>query len=236
MSRTPNPRPVSVEPHYDIVEDWLEQSRSGDTQSRDKMLIWVHRTAVDYFCSKVSTEPLFSLADAWDLASDSVVEFERSWTRVRRVSHYCRRMYKNNLNRYLHRKRKQMLREQALDHEGTQGREAAISVMIPRFDFELHSDEEKAKIATARAELERADDTLRSLFEYRVFSGQLTYAQIGALLGASETSLRMRMTRFNKRVKNRHAQAVRRRLRDRRPLVSRLDNHRQQSGSGREVA
>jgi hypothetical protein len=98
------------------------------------------------------------------------------------------------------------------------------ATVFPKFDFERFSDEDNFKVATARAELDLADDTVKCLFEYRVFSGRLTYAEIGKILGTSETSLRMRMTRFNRRVKNRHAQLESiRRTEIRRPPISRME-------------
>ena len=208
----------------DLLDEWLEQSRAGDVISRNKMLIWVHRSALEYFQAKVPLEALLTTADAWDMASESVIEFERSWIRVRRVGHYCRRMYKNNLNRFLKRKRRLLRRELALDITHIERANIESAVANPRFEFERLSDGDKRKIATAQAELDQADPALKCLFEYRVFSGRLTYAEIGEILGTSETSLRMRMTRFNRRVKNRHAQLVSFKDNDvHRPPISRME-------------
>jgi len=209
----------------DLLDDWLEQSRKGNVISRNKMLIWVHRSALEYYHSKVPLETLLTTADAWDMASDSVVEFERCWLRVRRVSHYCRRMFKNNLNRFLTRKRRLLRREQELDLNFIEHTNIPAAVAIPSFQFERLSDEERYKVAVARDELDQADESVKFLFEYRVFSGRLTYAEIGEILGTSETSLRMRMTRFNRRVKNRYAQLeYTRSIGARRPPVPRMES------------
>lgn len=208
----------------DLLDDWLKQSRAGDVISRNKMLIWVHRSALDYYQSKVPVESLLTSADAWDMASECVIEFERCWLRVRLVGHYCRRMFKNNLNRFLTRKRRLLRRELELDLKYIERANISTAVSIPKFDFEQLSDEDRLKVATARAELDRADEAVKSLFEYRVFSGSLTYGEIGEILGTSETSLRMRMTRFNRRVKNRHAQLESSKTcQARRPPVSRME-------------
>lgn len=223
MTRFQDAYPDKRRVRPDLLDEWLVQSRNGDMISRNRMLIWVHHTALDYYSSKVSVEPLMSTADAWDMASDSVIEFERSWKRVRRVAHYCRRMFKNNLNRFLNRKRRLLLREQELDLDFIERACIASVSTLPKFDFERLSDDECYQVATARAELEKADESVKKIFEYRVFSGRLTYAEIGELIGASETSLRMRMTRFNRRVKIRHEQLVWLRGNgERRPPVSRL--------------
>ncbi len=31
----------------DLLDEWLEQSRAGDVISRNKMLIWVHRSELE---------------------------------------------------------------------------------------------------------------------------------------------------------------------------------------------
>jgi DNA-directed RNA polymerase specialized sigma24 family protein len=216
---------VSYDCHDNLknLDDWLKQSRAGSAVSRNQMLVWVHRAALEYYLSKVHVEALFSKPDAWDLASESVVEFERSWHRVRTVAHYCRRMFKNNLSRFLKRKRKMMHREQELDVPGLESSVISVSGTQPVFEFESMSDEQLRRLQIARQELVLADDVIRCLFNYRVFSGCLTYAEIGEILGTTETSLRMRMTRFNRRVRNRCKEEHRRTNRiDRSPATGAL--------------
>ncbi|TDI72811.1 MAG: sigma-70 family RNA polymerase sigma factor [Bacteroidetes bacterium] len=186
------------------LDEWLSRSLDGDVTSRDKMLVWVHTSALEYYLGKVHVEPLLSKSDAWDMASESVVEFERSWSRVRKVAHYCRRMFKNNLSRFLRKKRKSMHREQELSVPDLDTLSVSVTGFYPVFEFDAFTDDQLDQLRIARRELDMADDIVRCLFEYRVFAGCLTYAEIGEILGTSETSLRMRMTRFNRRVRSRY--------------------------------
>ena len=203
-------------PH--LLDEWLQLSLDGDATSRNRMLIWVHQAALDYYLAKVHVEALLTRADALDMASESVVEFDRSWRRVRTVAHYCRRMFKNNLSRFLKRKRRLLQREQELDVLRSDTSGVSISVEQPLFEFDRFSDDQLRRLRLARRELDLADNAIRSLFDYRVFVGNLTYAEIGEILGTTETSLRMRMTRFNRKVRNRYAEQTRlNRLRDRPP-------------------
>lgn len=194
-----------------ILQDWLENALAGDEVSRTRMFSWVHSSAIHYFETKSFVEPLLSVQDAQDLASECIEEFSKAWQRVRSVCHYCRRMFKNNLRRFLKRKRKGLQRECALmadafEHYGTE----FISV-YPSFEFERFSDEDHRRRRVAESELRNADDIIKELFHYRVLVGSLTYREIADLLGATETSLRMRMARFNRRVRTRHDREEQRR-------------------------
>ena len=59
--------------------------------------------------------------------------------------------------------------------------------MQPFFEFDRLSDEQLKQLQTARRELGLADEAVKYLFEYRVFSGCLTYAEIGQILGATHS-------------------------------------------------
>jgi DNA-directed RNA polymerase specialized sigma24 family protein len=188
------------------IERWHADSLNGDEASRRQMMRWVHEQAMTYYLSKAGIEPLLTPQDAEDLASECILEFSRCWNRVRSIPHYCRRMYKNNLHRYLKRKRRNLHRESRLASEETdRAVQKAVSCRMC-FEFERFSDEDLGRIRFATEELERADEVVRTLFHYRVLSGSLTYAEIGDVVGATETSLRMRMARFNRRVRRRYAQ------------------------------
>jgi len=189
------------------AERWHVRSLSGDQISRDRLLAWVHACATEYFQAKTGIEPLLTHQDAQDLASECVVEFSKCWTRVRSVSHYCRRMYKNNLRRYLKRRRRLLHRESILlQHEIEHYGREAISC-DPVFEFERYSDEDLRRIRFASREVTNADLPIRELFHYRVLAGSLTYAEIAESTGATETSLRMRMARFNRRVRREYARS-----------------------------
>ena len=189
----------------EFPESWLDESLNGDDISKSRMFEWVHGCALVYFISKSSSEPLLSAQDAQDLASECVFEFSKSWRRVRSVSHYCRRMYKNNLLRFLKKKRRNLLRECALSSVDIDQMGTESVCVYPKFEFESLSDEDRLRVQFASKELQNAEQIIRELFHYRVFEGAMTYREIAELVDATETSLRMRMARFNRRVRDRYA-------------------------------
>lgn len=189
----------------DFPKEWLEESLLGNDLSKSRMFEWVHGCALIYFISKCSSEPLLSTQDAQDLASECVYEFSKSWRRVRSVSHYCRRMYKNNLLRFLKKKRRNVRRECTLSSVDIDQLETEAVSVYPQFEFESLNDEDRLKVKFASEELQNAEEIIRELFHYRVFEGAMTYREISELVDATETSLRMRMARFNRRVRDRYA-------------------------------
>jgi len=187
-----------------FLQDCLERALAGDDVSRTRMFSWVHSSAIRYFESKSFSEPLLSIQDAQDLASECIEEFSKAWQRIRSVCHYSRRMFKNNLRRFLKRKRKGLRRECALmadefEHYGTE-----FIAVYPSFEFERLSDEDHRRHRVAESELRDADDIIKEIFHYRILAGSLTYGEVAEILGATETSLRMRMARFNRKVRTRH--------------------------------
>ena len=201
-------RPSPEDDNAQAIESWFTRSLTGDETSRGYVFAWVHAGASDYFSAKAGIEPLLSLQDAEDLASECVVEFSKSWKRVRSVTHYCRRMYKNNLRRYLKRRRGALHRECALEPEAIEQLGCEAVLVRPEFEFERFTDDDLKRIRFATNELESADEVVRDLFHYRVFAGALTYGEIAEFAGATETSLRMRMARFNRRVRRRYNREI----------------------------
>lgn len=191
--------------------EWLIGSQAGEEESRLRMYAWVHRCALNYYLSKTVIEPLLSYHDAQDLASDCLIEFERSWREVRSLPHYTRRMLKNNLQRFLKRKRRVLQRERTLGSDEMELQAYEAIRYTPVFEFERLSDEDERRYRSAVCALRQADPIVQDLFKYRVFSETMTYREIAEHLGASETSLRMRMARFNKRVRTNHARQESRR-------------------------
>lgn len=189
----------------DFPQEWLDESLDGNELSKSRMFEWVHGCALVYFISKSRSESLLSTQDAQDLASECVFEFSKSWHRIRLVSHYCRRMYKNNLRRFLKKKRMNLRRVCALSSIDIEQIGTDSVSVHPNFEFESLSDEQRRQVQFAFEELQNAEQVVRELFRYRVFEGTMTYREIAELVDATETSLRMRMARFNKRVRDRYA-------------------------------
>ena len=183
---------------------WLHRSLAGDESDRQRMFVWVHECGRRYYLEKTAVEPLLSYHDAQDLATEALIEFEKSWRRVRSVEHYTRRMLKNNLQRFLKRKRRCLKRESILAPEQIEYHASEAVIHTPEFGFERFSDEDLRRVHTASDALEQADPIVQLLFRYRVFSESMTYREISEIVGATETSLRMRMARFNRRVRELH--------------------------------
>jgi RNA polymerase sigma factor (sigma-70 family) len=174
----------------------------------------VYDEALDYFGGAVSREQLLGPEEAEDLAGDCVLEFSRVLDRVRKPEHYARRMFRNNLRRYLRRKRIRMKRESS-DADAPVGSSVPDRPALAASDItcrhERFDDVDRRRYHTARRRIERADDQMRQIIRYRLAAEPLPYRVIGEILGQSEPALRMRMTRFCRSVRREFARSEKRR-------------------------
>jgi len=113
-------------------------------------------------------------------------------------------MFRNNLGRFLRRKRARLVKEAA------ERREAATTVLAEatRSSFD---DEQRRMWRTARRRIDAADAEMRQIIRYRTAAEPLPYRVIGEILGANEPALRMRMTRFCRSVRREYARNEKRR-------------------------
>jgi len=188
----------------EALQEVLSAAQSGKAEARAELLTWLYRTALDYFYSKVSIEQRLSAEDAQDLACETVIEFSKSWLGVQTPIHYARRMMKNNLARFLKKERLRCQRVCALDSDVVERLEKRGQRHTGFHEDDSIDDNDRIKCHLIQHEMSHADASIQSIIHYRVLAGSLTYAEIAGILNTSDTSLRMRMTRFKHRVRERH--------------------------------
>lgn len=182
----------------------LERARHGHLRSRSELQVWVYREGMDYFLSKVGTERLLSRSEAQDLAGECLLEFQKALPRIRSLSRYCRKMFRNNLIRHLTRKRSRQTRERCQEESIIQYQGYVSGRGLRLMEFEIFSDMDLRKLNTTRRKLKQVDPVMKQVFELRTAEEPLSYKQIGAIVGLGEAALRMRVTRFCRSVRDEH--------------------------------
>lgn len=197
--------PAAVEPVPAVL---LLRAQGGDREACGALLGWAYRSARDYYRGKVHVEALLSTLDAEELAGTFLIEFERAWPRIRCIGHYTRRMLRNNLRRYLRRKRDLGFRvSHRPGHEMDQIPGSVLQVAEPH-PMERWSDDEAVQFAAVQQTLARSDPLTRNLMTLRSGDPPLSYAVIAVRLNATETALRMRAARFYQAVRDTHRAMV----------------------------
>ena len=184
----------------------LERAQAGDFQARDRLLGWAYVTAHDYYQQKTRVEHGLTSADAEDLASACYLEFSRAWPRIRAVYHYTRRMLKNNLRRHLVRARTRRYRE-TLVSGPEMLRRYEVTYTTPAVADRGPTDAEWLKKKVVDRVIRSCDERTQEVVRLRCADPGLPYRDIALKVGASEASLRMRMTRFYDTVRRTHALA-----------------------------
>lgn len=201
MHVPPASRTMAVD--REIPTDILEQARAGDLGAREALMGWAYATASLYYQGKTRVEAGLSRRDAEDLAGAFVVEFSRVWPRVGLLYNYTRRMLRNNLNRYLRRKRERLGRETPIGVWNGPLRvcdSGAVSNHDPALEGE--TDDDHIRSAAVRRVLDQCDPVTRELMLLRASEMELTYRQIALMLETTESALRMRATRFYQGVRD----------------------------------
>lgn len=201
----------SDRPSETDVLEIFEKAKDDDIRSRQRLLAWVYREAKRYFQTKLPSEHLLSRQDACDLAAESVLEFERVMPHIRSLPRYVRRMFRNNLVRFLRRKRLRMLREK---YSGdVLPSEFLEEVVVPDLDsiFGSMTDEQIRHVHIAIARMDIADECTRDIMAFRLAEEPLTYREISDILQSSESALRMRVARFCRNVRDECERVERRR-------------------------
>ena len=93
------------------LDDLLLSAKQGCDNSEQRLYTWFYDEGLVYFRQKVTSEALLTYSDAEDLAGESLLEFQKALPRVRTVTRYARRMFKNNLIRFLAKSRNRKRRE-----------------------------------------------------------------------------------------------------------------------------
>ena len=179
----------------------LEEAQAGIPSARDELSRWVYNEGLKYFTSRIRTEPLLGPEEAQDLAGESLLEFQKALPRIRTLSRYVRRMFRNNLIRHLTRKRARRNREcLGQDQFAEIDFIESIRDIEPQEPMEW-SDKEAYRIYFSKRCLSEADPILKTIWLYRLADEPLGYRQIGEIMGMEEAALRMRVARFCKGVR-----------------------------------
>ena len=179
----------------------LEDAQAGMLSARDELSGWVYSEGLKYFTSRIRTEPLLGPEEAQDLAGECLLEFQKALPRIRSLSRYVRRMFRNNLIRHLTRKRARRNRE-CLGQDQVEEVDFFDSIRDnqPQESIEW-SDKEAYRIYFSRQCLSDADPIMKTIWHYRLADEPLGYRQIGEIMGMEEAALRMRVARFCKAVR-----------------------------------
>jgi len=169
--------------------------------TRERRLSAAYDLAQQYFLSKARVEPLLGIHEAQDLAGQTILEFEKRWSRVDNPVHYVRRMCRNNLMRFLQRKRQHGLRE-TLVADPHQFECTPDQYRPPIEDW---CDVQVNKIHCITRGLSAAPSLTRFVVTMRVAECPARYADLESMTGVSEAALRMRFARFCKHIRNEYA-------------------------------
>ncbi|NQV73871.1 sigma-70 family RNA polymerase sigma factor [bacterium] len=179
----------------------LEDAQAGICSARDELSRWVYNEGLNYFTSRIRTEPLLGPEEAQDLAGESLLEFQKALPRIRTLPRYVRRMFRNNLIRHLTRKRARRNRE-CLGQDQFEEFDFIDSIRDSQPQEAIEwSDKEAYRIYYSRRCLSEADPIMKTIWLYRLADEPLGYRQIGEIMGMEEAALRMRVARFCKGVR-----------------------------------
>lgn len=187
----------------DSTETW-----AADPTHRDELFLIVYTYASNYFTKRARREPILTHAEAEDLAGETLLEFQRHWTNIKNPVHYVRRMCRNNLFRFLKRKRQREGRESlwtdlGLDEELM----ADPSWMKGQIDSRVSgslNDEQLEQLMFSLKCIGQADDLTQRIIMYRTSLRPMTYREIEGLTGCNEAMLRMRYARFRALVQEKY--------------------------------
>lgn len=174
----------------------LEKAKQGCPASTKILVGWIYQTSLEYFASKVHLETKLSPQEAEDLAGECVLEFQRVLPQVRTLERYARRMFRNNMIRFLSRKRARQSRE-VLSSDRFQ-EVNYLEEMVAEVPEEKRSmtDRDALRLYTSLRQLDCSDPILKQIWAYRLADDPLGYKQIGKIMGMDDAALRMRIARF----------------------------------------
>ena len=190
----------------------LKRAQAGCKNAQHEISHWVYQQGLQYFESKVSRESLLSREEAQDLAGESLLEFERALLRIRDHTRYARRMFRNNLVRYLSRKRARRSKECLGEDQLPDGQFGDVAGEPRTVGSDGLSDRDSFRLAYVRQMLKEADPMTKAVWSYRLADEPLGYRQIGEILSMDEAALRMRVARFSKRIRKHVFKVERRHL------------------------
>lgn len=188
------------------VETWLEQAKDGDAKALDHLRCWAYCTAVKYLGIRARGERLLSTYDIEEMASSFFVEFDGSWPRIRSATHYTRFLLSTWIARYRKKRRVEEDREISFDDV------KALSESPGSCVWWEWDDERWARFQAMWLTFQAQDPCTKAVVEGRLTVPPVPYQSLSTQLDSTETALRMRMTRFQKAVRENYNQLRRDRI------------------------
>jgi DNA-directed RNA polymerase specialized sigma24 family protein len=186
------------------VEGLLQSSNCGNEIDRDKLYRWAYLTASNYYCMKVKFEADLTSIDAEELSSDFFLEFERTLPRMKSATRFTRYVLKQNLKRFLKRKKALRYRETGVREEEIHSQKVLSyreEILRPWEDW---TDEDFLQYKTVLETFQKTDETTQKIIKYRLEDPPLPYKDISDQLKISETAIRMRVMRFYSAVRQKY--------------------------------
>ena len=183
------------------VESLLKLAQDGDDEARDKLSHWVYLTGQEYYQNKIAAERLLSKEDAEDLTTNVFLEFENSLPHLKSATRFTRYLLKQNLKRYLRRKRQKRLREVPIPLQEIIEKHKSPDDTSQRHDWQDWTDDEFLQYQAVLQTLQQSDETTQQIIRARLEEPPIQFNEIAARLSMSETSVRMRAVRFYSQVR-----------------------------------
>ena len=176
------------------VEAWLHEAKAGNDQSLANLRAWVYATASVYFRHRATRERSVTEYDAEEMASSFFIEFDTAWPRVKSATKYTRFLLSSWVARYMKNKRQRQCRESSISNDVA----GEDSTERP---WRSWDDTAWAQYQAVLRTFVSLDPCTRSVVIGRLQAPPRPYRELSAELQASETSLRMRMSRFSRSVR-----------------------------------
>lgn len=190
------------------VEGLLIAVRNGNHSAKEDLFDWAYWTGHHYYQMKVVSEKLLTPEDAEDLTSDFFLEFERALPRLRSATGFTRHVLKQNLKRYLRRKRRRQIKEKLLSHTEMNRKSRDSMVEQQTHVWEVWSDEEFLQYQAVLQVLRETDEATKQIMQLRLQDPPMQFNRIAERMKISETAARMRATRFYGLVRQKYRKVV----------------------------
>jgi RNA polymerase sigma factor (sigma-70 family) len=178
------------------VERLLAGAVANSFEAKDQLLTWAYLTAHQYFHRNLPRERALSKEDAEDLTSAFFLEFERALPRLQSATRYTRHVLKRNLRRHLRREKLRRLRAIIMSGEALEKKAGNLAAAETEHAWQKWTNEQFLQYQAVLRALRSADDMTRQIIQFRMQEPPLEHKEIAGRLGASETAIRMRVTRF----------------------------------------
>ncbi|MEQ9105599.1 MAG: sigma factor [Rhodothermales bacterium] len=160
--------------------------------NRTELIVRLWNDSRRYFRACAERERLLGMQDVEDLASDVMVAVIPRLDGLHAPDRYVRRMARNRVIRELRRRRAEQGVLFPMDPSAD-----AVTDASDAFD-----DQAERVVRTARRLLREEDTITRMMVAARCASPSRSFSEISQVTGVSSSALRMRMSRFTRRVRS----------------------------------